>query len=194
MIDFAHSMAERLDRNRVKRSGSVVKRVKCEGCAGEYFYLLERTASGSDTWSKAKSARLAERNLAWALEHDFDVVPCPACGWYQANMVKREKHRAGKDMNAIALLALMLGLMMVVAGFSPARMPPEGHVLCVAIGVGGIVISGVLARVAWNRKERCDPNATDKEERMRLGQSRSLSRAQAAALGTTPSRAPGAMG
>lgn len=76
-------------------SGSVVREVTCENCGHEYVYLLERTESPTelhslfDNTKKAlqETRKRAKRLLEYALANDTDLVSCPKCGWYQADMV-----------------------------------------------------------------------------------------------------------
>lgn len=84
-------------------SGSVLKRVRCEGCSSEYGYELQRTALGgghSPFWlNNAGAARAAHEraraNLSRALDQDIEPVFCPKCGLFQPDMVALLRKRLG---------------------------------------------------------------------------------------------------
>jgi len=77
-----------------KLTGRAVKRVECEKCRAVYQYTLERTATATRTapfllrlWSiEGLAEEAAEKKLVKRLAAAVDPVPCPVCGWVQAEM------------------------------------------------------------------------------------------------------------
>ena len=87
-----------------KVKGRQLKLVSCVQCSEEYVYALERAAQAEDTsilfldnaGAKARAEAAAQAKLNAKLERECDVVPCPACGHIQPDMVKqarRLRHR-----------------------------------------------------------------------------------------------------
>jgi hypothetical protein len=163
-------------RNWVVRSGAVVKEVRCEDCGGEYVYLMKRTASSGGFNSKETSARMADLRLEPILKKEFDVVPCPSCGWYQEAMVLRAKQQAAKDRYLLGWI--LMGL------FSFFAFPPllstlfrerldelQGNLVLGSLGICGFLAGFLIWLSSHWQFTRCDPNAADKDERIRLGQS-----------------------
>jgi hypothetical protein len=75
--------------------GSAVKTVRCEACHCQYAYRLSREAVGTSSDFLVADAQAAKQNasdeLRKLLERECDPVPCPTCGWYQRNMVRRAR-------------------------------------------------------------------------------------------------------
>jgi hypothetical protein len=74
--------------------GQTTKMVFCEQCGRSYAYELKRTGEGSaDLFNGGHSAAAAQAdgNLSWALAVGIDLVPCPACGWYQRHMIPKAR-------------------------------------------------------------------------------------------------------
>jgi hypothetical protein len=170
--------------------GQLPKLVACEHCGLEYVYLLERSAQGEGTsflfldnaGAQHRAHQRAERRLRAKLERDFDPVPCPACGWYQAAMVPRlRKLRHGwmpKTGVALLPLAVILGLAAAIAQGVAEREP--GHAaFAVALLLGAGALAAVAAAPAlpllkWALCRDYDPNAEDVEVRKQRGRERAV--------------------
>ena len=79
--------------------GQTTKVVRCEACGRTYAYELERIGYGYADGFTANSVSLArqraEEDLQRLLAIGVEAIPCPACGWYQSDMVPqvRSRHR-----------------------------------------------------------------------------------------------------
>src|SRR5262245_56923158 len=77
--------------------GQTPKVVRCEACGKSYAYQLTRTGHGAadgyseDSYSLARQR--AEADLQRLLASGVEAVPCPACGWYQSNMIPQARRR-----------------------------------------------------------------------------------------------------
>src|SRR5262249_9588669 len=84
-----------------QRIGTVSKFVCCEKCGAEFAYLMTRAGTGSGTslyfldesGAAERAARRAESNLQDALANEVEPVECPACGCFQAAMVREARRR-----------------------------------------------------------------------------------------------------
>lgn len=82
--------------------GTTLKRVACESCGEHYAYLLELRATGEHVdllfldgkGSAERAQALADDNLRKQSENCIKMVPCPSCGCYQPEMVRRMKDEA----------------------------------------------------------------------------------------------------
>jgi hypothetical protein len=169
-------------------SGAVLKLVRCEQCAAEYVYQMQRTATGGGTsllfldneGAADRAAARAEQSLQRKLERGVDLVPCPACGWYQQTMFVKARRQYRRWM-LYAGLCLTLGLIPVsfigaVINAGPRDVPKipwplyfAGVLVLAAVGIALIVAKFILAA-------RYDPNKQDVEHRKRVGQERALLR------------------
>src|SRR5574342_398476 len=83
-------------RRTASASGVARKHVTCEACGAEYGYELERMTLGHGYTLYALDLEGAERRaeerararLARKLAHEQEIVPCPKCGWIQADMAR----------------------------------------------------------------------------------------------------------
>jgi hypothetical protein len=86
--------AHNLTRSTAETWRQTTKVVFYEQCGRSYAYELKRTGQGSaDRFNGGHSAAVAqaEENLSWALYVGIDLVPCPACGWYQRHMIPKAR-------------------------------------------------------------------------------------------------------
>src|SRR5262245_34352091 len=98
--------------------GRVLKLVPCENCGTEYVYVLEREGVGAgtsvyglhDDTAQQNAESGAQEALGQYLTNDFDPVPCPACGHYQAFMFPKLIETRSPWPVAAALAALVVGL------------------------------------------------------------------------------------
>jgi hypothetical protein len=136
-------------------TGEALKFVHCEQCETEYTYRLKRTATCLD-------------ELAQKLEQGVALVPCPACGWYQKNMIPgaRRAHKRWM-LNTGACLTIGLIPFYLCAFASPIFL---GCLLAFAIAGMGLVFAKFILSSHY------DPNSQDLETRKKLGQSRAILR------------------
>lgn len=82
-----------------KASGDALREHQCERCHVTYGYQMHRTVEASSSTLGgeieeqviARAQREANGELAYQLREDYDLVPCPNCGWYQSGMVSRDR-------------------------------------------------------------------------------------------------------
>ena len=96
---FLHAL---LCENTATAEGQTTKLVRCESCGRGYAYQLMRTGRGSASaildWGSMEARQRAAEHLQSRLEDGIDVVPCPACGWYQASMIAKARTLHGRWM------------------------------------------------------------------------------------------------
>lgn len=162
-------------------AGTVVRRVRCEKCDGEYGYRMLCETKGSGTsvlfldnaGAKARAGDRAVANLSQALETAEEAVPCPACGWYQQRMVPLLRRRYGRTARRIGYgllwaVPVVFVAILLVYGFTSDHVPWGLAVgLSAGVGLAGGCVLFVRARKAAGH----DPNEGDPEERRSLGQS-----------------------
>jgi hypothetical protein len=172
--------------------GTLPKVVKCEQCGQVYFYLLQRQGTGSkfsplflnETGAADRALVAAQVDLARQLESEVDPVPCPACGWYQRDMIPVLRAAYGSWMSGTGWILFLATIPMTI-GFVVASDDRAGPwkpgILALSFGVLAIlclagsfamafaffVVRPVLAR--W-----FDPNAAPVEERLRRGSERAF--------------------
>jgi hypothetical protein len=148
--------------------GRRTKVVSCEKCQRRYAYELERSGA---------NAEQLEHLLATGVE----AIPCPACGWYQSDMIPQAQTRNRRWMLS-AGQCLTVGLIPVAAITTSINVtyadqstgPPIPWPIFAA---GAAVLVGLLAvgiGLLWKYtlRHRYDPNREDAEARKRYGQSR----------------------
>ncbi|HYV34365.1 MAG TPA: hypothetical protein VE988_01595, partial [Gemmataceae bacterium] len=161
------------------------KHVLCEFCSMPFAYQLQRAAKVIDVGHRyfetnggnSKDAlQRANIKLRSKLDNAFDIVPCPACGWYQQNMVLKARKYRHLWMRAIAFSLILLDLPLafyigienlvnggtvpwlgIVAIFSPALM-----IAWLILAIRNVIVSGY------------DPNSQDVEKRLQLAKSRAI--------------------
>jgi hypothetical protein len=154
--------------------GRTTKLVSCEACGRNYAYELKRTGYGHDDpsfwsfWGSYTAAKQrAEADLRGRLATGIEVIPCPACGWYQSSMIPeaRERHRLWMHYVGACLTVGLVVPAMVGICILPFPVFVAGLVSLLAVGTGLLVWRSRLARCY-------DPNGQDVEARKRYGQSR----------------------
>jgi hypothetical protein len=175
-IPAAVSGAGHLNQLRSIVEGRTTKVVKCEKCEQRYAYELKRCAPTKEC-------------LPHVLANGIEAIPCPACGWYQSNMLSRarELHRRWMANVGICLIvgiipAGFIGLMIntengkypVVESVANGTAPPipwpifgAGLACMLAAGIGMFIWRRLLAQMS-------NPNDDDVEARKRYGQSRAI--------------------
>ncbi len=165
----------------VEAPGQTTKVVCCEACGRCYTFELKRIGVGAD------AARAAE-NLKEKLAVGIEAIPCPACGWYQSDMIPdaRKLHRrwmfdVGLCLTVGLIPVAFIGLLINTDnGKHPAldnvdNTPPPipwpiflaGLVCSLALGIGMFIGRYMLA-------QRYEPNDEEEEARKRYGQSRAI--------------------
>jgi hypothetical protein len=185
--------ARTLNKITAEARGQTTKVVCCESCRQHYAYELTRTGHGAvdGTSGNAYSTALlrAEADLQHLLATEIEAIPCPACGWYQSDMVPiaRKLHRRWMvhvglcltlGLIPVALIGLLIntenGKHPVVESVANGTSPPipwpifvAGLVCCLAGGIGMFIGRRLLAK-------KFNPNDEDVEARKRYGQSRAI--------------------
>ncbi|MGL6073867.1 MAG: hypothetical protein ACRC8S_06880 [Fimbriiglobus sp.] len=170
----------------------------CEKCSRTYFYVATREVEASahspfmiDTDSAGRRAeRKANERLQRRLNKATDAVPCPTCGWYQANMTKpfRELHYDKLGYAGLATLAAS-GLLLFIAVLGvKERAGPRDAVdtflhdySTLFFAMAGIVFVCGIGLVAARDilRSRLEPNVCQtEEERIRIGQMRAFTEEQ----------------
>src|SRR5262245_36517944 len=98
--------------------GHAVRAVKCESCQAEYVYVLKCEGTGYGTsllfldnrGAEERADKAAVSDLEDKLANAVDGVPCPKCGWYQANMVTHILTEWGGGLGFAGIAAIALGL------------------------------------------------------------------------------------
>src|SRR5262249_41860822 len=154
--------------------GTVWKFVSCGHCRQGYAYQLELEATGEDhdllfldgQGSAERARAQAEENLLQKSRNVVVPVPCPGCGCYQDDMVRKLKDGVSINPWQIA------GAVIAVLSFVPLLFGiPYLWVLTVVLAVAGVSLLAYGYVVA----NRFDPNAGDPEPRKALGQRRAVS-------------------
>ena len=94
LIHLIAHLAIWLSHNRVKRSGRILRTVRCENCTLSYEYAMQRTVKLHGESAEEVLAAEAERQLRKQLATECDLVPCPSCGWYQQHMIDQARKQA----------------------------------------------------------------------------------------------------
>jgi hypothetical protein len=186
--------------------GRVLKLVPCESCKTEYVYVLEREGVGAGTSVYGLYAETAQDNaesgaqdiLGQYLANDFDPVPCPMCGHYQAFMFpKLIETRSPWPVMAV-VMALLVGLLALVSAMYWGvnyHERPSDHALSRLVTAGSVLLLAglvwvVLSTVQRNKARRFDPNeAEDQQTRIEKGRSRAVTRGEFEAM-QKPTRLP----
>ena len=150
--------------------GAVWKFVNCEHCQKQYAYLLELEATGKDhdllfldgEGSAERARAQAAQNFLQQSRNRVRPIPCPYCGFYQAEMAQQLKEE--KWINPFQIC----GALIVLLSFIPLAFEIAN------IWVATLVLAGAgLALLAYGYvlTFRFDPNAGDPEPRKVVGQS-----------------------
>jgi hypothetical protein len=164
--------------------GKATKVARCEACGRSYAHELKRIghgqADGQTESSYSLARQRAEADLRHLLEIGIEVIPCPACGWYQSNMIPKARRRHRRWIAYVGQ-CLTIGLIPVaiIGGIingshekqvnTPLPWPifVAGLVCLFAVGIGMFIWKYKLAQTY-------DPNDEDVEARKRYGQSRAM--------------------
>jgi hypothetical protein len=147
---------------------AVWKLVSCESCHQPYAYCLELEAKGEDhdvlfldAAGSAERARAnAQENLRQQSRNCVLPVPCPHCGFYQAEMTKRlREEKSVNPLQITGAVVTVLALLLLLFGTFSAYVLTA---VLAAIGLGLLCYGYVVAF-------RFDPNAADRELRKAVG-------------------------
>lgn len=153
--------------------GSTWRNVTCEKCKKPYHYALVREAKASvraayalrQNAAEDRAEKTAEYRLMQLLEKGVDLVPCPACGWVQEEMVAEGKRRTARWLIFLAGLCAIAGLAMAMMPMGELMFVAEPEVtpaektraiIGAILGFGGPVACLVLR---WMIQSRVNPNA-----------------------------------
>jgi hypothetical protein len=175
-------------RNTITVRGKAWKGVCCESCGAGYAYIVHCQGSGSgvnfllldESGAKERAKNDAVAALQSALERAVVDVPCPACGWYQREMIAVARRRHNRWMAEYSgRIALWLVALIPLTGlfyFVASRTPPW---LVVLYGVTGVLcVTALGLRLAkFATSVHYDPNADDVEQRIRRGREYGILRA-----------------
>src|SRR5262249_18582660 len=128
----------------------------------------------------------AKETLDSLLENDFDVVPCPVCGHYQKYMFSKLLETKGMMGLVIPVAVIMAGCIAAVIAVKCSIVylqhpSDDGFRSMVTAWFTLLIISliGLVLSILRKRKiRRFDPNSADQQERIALGQSRAVTRAE----------------
>lgn len=155
-------------------AGSVMRAVCCEKCGHQYQYELVRRGVGTAStvygiasdWAQERAAAKAERVLQQRLKTGADPVPCPRCGWLQADMVReinRRRYRALRWWGwrlGLACLPFLLLILYVLVSSRLWPPPTSNGRIMLAAALGGTVLGlGLPLVIVPLLKRLFDPNA-----------------------------------
>jgi hypothetical protein len=166
-LAYGHMARRRIDERVVEAQGQTIKEVRCEACERCYTYELKRFGFGTD------STRAAE-DLKEKLDVGFEVIPCPDCGWYQANMLPemRRRHRRwmvhlGQCLTVGLVPVAVLGTV-IYAGFADQEIEPTIPWPVFVAGLVCVFAAGIYLLIRrYKLAQRYDPNEEAKEARKR---------------------------
>src|SRR5262249_27247897 len=161
--------------------GQTTKVVRCEACGKSYAYQLTRTGHGAADRSSggghSVALQRAEADLQRFLAIGVEAAPCPACGWYQSDMIPQARRRHRRWMVyvgqclTVGLIPLAVFGLLIIDGFPEAQgLAPvfvAGLVCLLAVGIGMFIWRHHLAK-------NFDPNDEDVGVRTLYGQSRAV--------------------
>lgn len=173
---------------------SAVKEVRCEHCGCEFVYGMSATERGTGTdvmfldgqGARERAACTAAGRAKMALRLRCSPVPCPDCGWYQADMVEELKQRRLSRLvvfvllPALGLCAILWSAREQVAGWDDRSI---GLVL-LGILCAAVVAVAILAR-RWDpngdAQARLMPSSVETGRAMRRAEFEEVRRSQAEA-------------
>jgi hypothetical protein len=197
--------------------------VRCEGCGRSYAYEQKRTEHGSantdfeDTWARwlhvmwrrsmhaesntrleGKDALVAQRAAEYQrlLESGIEAIPCPACGWYQSNMIPKSRslYRSWRFYIGVGLPVGLVPVA-IIGGLINGELEEKGNTpIPWPIFVAALVclFAAGIGMFIWERNlaQNYDPNDADVEARKLYGQTRAtlLSDQEAKAMEVPPER------
>ena len=156
--------------------GEMLKVTQCEGCGSEYVYKIRRVGQGSgfsllflgNAGAQRSASSGAQANLRQKLATGVEAVPCPSCGLYQQAMVPLARKGFGLGLRRWAIALMLVPLAVVIVGCLLLAVEDHWLVHSVAIGVFLLGLTLLVLRIVQSRFH--DPNTTDPDARIALGQ------------------------
>jgi prepilin-type processing-associated H-X9-DG protein len=147
----------------VTRQATVDKHVPCEQCGTLYGFRVTRQATGTgrspyytdNAGAQRRARERAEANLAAAVANTIDVIPCPKCGCFQANMVGVLRRRKHAWMFPVGLLLSIIGAAALFICLAGGRPNAAAIALTAALLLGGVALLIVKPLL----QSKFDPNA-----------------------------------
>jgi hypothetical protein len=142
------------------------RQVQCEKCSDVYFYHVLRQGSGhgfspiglNNQAALANAVTSAAVNLQHNLMTAVEPVPCPRCGWLQADMVFLVRSRKYAWMTVpihVIALAFAIALLILASIYGGSNAP----VFAVAGSLGGgVALACSLLYARGRLQARYDPN------------------------------------
>ncbi len=152
---------------------SSLKVVSCENCKQSYAFLFDVAAQGTDldllfldsVSSKERANAQAREHLAAKIRNAVVAIPCPQCGFYQADMVRQLKENAWSNpMQVVGAIVILLSLLPLAFDIEFAWVMT---LIVAAVGIAILVRGYVVS-------SRYDPNAGDPGPRIAFGQENSV--------------------
>src|SRR5262249_16507228 len=128
-------------------------RVRCGGVGtGKSPYFLDH--DGAKERAQKQALRALEEDRRAVRSGLARNVGCPGCGRYQGEMVESLRRHYASSWDAVGLVGLLVGAMLLVRGIG------DGQIL--AGGAGAAFVLAGAASMAWRRRLQrlYDPNAT----------------------------------
>jgi uncharacterized membrane protein HdeD (DUF308 family) len=100
---------------------------------------------GTDDAAKRTAERRARRKLAALLETDNDLVPCPDCGWFQADMARQHRHIRASPLHGLqsaACILLLVGGLLILTGVTEDT---DWFSKPIRFGLGSTFMSGYVS-------------------------------------------------
>ena len=177
-------------------TASVVKEVVCEKCQTHYAYAIQTTQSGTGTslygidgqGAADRSVGNAAAKLQSVLSGAFDLVPCPNCGTYQAEMVQFLKNSHLKWMAALGWLFIILALIFLIVTLASSGVVYAGTAVAFFLAGVGLIVYRNRSKAGF------DPNEDDVEDRKKIGCARALRKEVTASTGQAPLASSGGTG
>ncbi len=160
-------------RHHVVVRGATWKVVPCEHCQQRFAFLIEMEGQGSDgdflflnsSESMQRARAQAQQNLADKIRNSVVAIPCPQCGFYQADMVRQLKHAAWTNPMQI------IGAIVIVLSFAPLAFEIDDNWILTAVTA---TAGAVLLAKGYVISARYDPNAGDPAPRIEFARQHSV--------------------
>lgn len=165
--------------------GRTFRDAHCQKCGTDYRYVLSCKAEAT-AWSfilsptdKAEEVAVKEstEDLSEQLREEVAPVPCPQCGWLQADMVQKLRDGSGAVVALVGLLACLAGVigllavaLMAYANWLRLQQATADQMRLTAVVSVCLLLGGVgLIYFSHWRANRWNPNEGDRSERRAIG-------------------------
>jgi hypothetical protein len=148
--------------------GAALKLVLCEECTSRYGYRIQLEAQGEDydllfadsKGSERRAQQNAEETLKKQEQNRILPVPCPVCGYYQADMARLLQADACVNrLQMFGAAAFLLSFVPLLTNY------PFAWVISAVGGSVGVILLLRGYQSSWNY----DPNFGDVELRKEIG-------------------------